>query len=118
MQHCLHACVVLATAVLLVLVLMMLMLMMLCCVVLLSRYPLQLGWYVVKNPNQAALLRGTSSVAARQQEDMFFESSAPWGRLSSDQKSRLGEVTIYVCVCVFVWRQHDSITPAHAADHI
>jgi hypothetical protein len=46
---------------------------------------------VVKNPNQAALLQGTSSVAARQGEDMFFESAAPWNRMSSDQKGRLGE---------------------------
>lgn len=45
----------------------------------------------MKNPNQAALLRGTSSVAARQAEDMFFESAAPWNRMSADQKGRLGE---------------------------
>lgn len=64
------------------------------CAVTVCRYSLQLGWYVVKNPNQAALLRGTSSVAARQQEDMFFESTAPWNRMSSDQKSRLGEATV------------------------
>jgi hypothetical protein len=55
------------------------------------RYPLQLGWFVVRNPNQAALLRGTSSVSARQQEDIFFDSAAPWNRMPSEQKNRLGE---------------------------
>jgi hypothetical protein len=62
-----------------------------CC--LSCRYPLQLGWFVVRNPNQAALLRGTSSASARQQEDIFFESTAPWHRMPSEQKNRLGELT-------------------------
>jgi hypothetical protein len=49
----------------------------------------------VKNPNQAALLRGTSSVAARQAEDVFFDTAAPWNRLTSEQKSRLGKYHVH-----------------------
>jgi hypothetical protein len=57
-----------------------------------TRYPLQLGWFVVKNPNQAALLRGTSGLTARQQEEAFFCEGAPgpWARLPADQRARLG----------------------------
>lgn len=55
------------------------------------RYPLALGWYVVRNPNQAALVRGTSSSMARQQEDAFFNSTHPWRGLPSSSRGRLGQ---------------------------
>lgn len=54
------------------------------------RYPLALGWYVVRNPNQAALVRGTSSNMARQQEEAFFTGTTPWNRLPVSSKGRLG----------------------------
>jgi hypothetical protein len=64
-----------------------------------QRYPLALGYYAVKNPNQAALMRGTSSAAARLQEDAFFESSAPWSRSPPDQRSRLGALSLLKGSC-------------------
>lgn len=71
------------------------------CACAVCRYPLQLGWFIVKNPNQAALLRGTSSVSARQQEDMFFDSAAPWNRMPSEQKARLGKTSSPGSIFVF-----------------
>lgn len=55
------------------------------------RYALALGWYVVRNPSQAALVRGTSGILARQQEEAFFGSTPPWNRLALASKSRLGK---------------------------
>lgn len=65
----------------------------------------------MKNPNQAALLRGASSLAARQAEDMFFESAAPWNRMSADQKGRLGEGASCAALCsvtAFAWLLHSA----------
>ncbi|WIA20977.1 hypothetical protein OEZ85_005314 [Tetradesmus obliquus] len=59
-----------------------------------ERYPLALGWYVVRNPNQAALVRGTSSSMARQQEDAFFNSTHPWRGLPSSSRGRLGTLKL------------------------
>jgi hypothetical protein len=61
----------------------------LCCAF--ARYPLALGWYVVRNPNQAALLKGTNNHMARQQEELFFAQTAPWNRLHSNSKARVGK---------------------------
>jgi hypothetical protein len=55
-----------------------------------DRWPLSLGWYVVRNPNQAALARGTSAAAARQQEEVFFGAANPWARLPAPSRARLG----------------------------
>lgn len=47
-----------------------------------KKYPLKLGYYMVKNPNQKQLLEGITFEQARDVERQFFKSSKPWKNLN------------------------------------
>jgi hypothetical protein len=55
---------------------------------LLNRWPLRLGYYILKNPSQSQL--GMEFDAARAAEAIYFATSHPWSGLASGYASRFG----------------------------
>jgi hypothetical protein len=53
-------------------------------------FPLNHGYFVVKNPAQDAIEKGLTHSAARNDEDMFFASNEPWSKMLKDHQGRFG----------------------------
>lgn len=52
-----------------------------------KRFPLRLGYFAVKNPNQKELNEGISRDRAKQSEREFFASAAPWCNVDSSLRN-------------------------------
>lgn len=56
------------------------------------RWPLRLGYYILKNPAQSQL--GMDFAAARTAEAQFFASTPPWSGLAAGYSTRFGAAAL------------------------